>query len=100
MREIMTPEQVAEYLQLTTDTVYRLIRAKQLAAARIGRAYRIPREDLEDFLMAHSSRPAVRKAMFERVLSIAERNPGVDSDQVLEELEELDGQRQTKANDT
>lgn len=27
MREIMTPAQVAEYLQLNTDTVYRLIRS-------------------------------------------------------------------------
>lgn len=33
MCEIMTPEQVAEYLQLNTDTVYRLIRQKQLAAS-------------------------------------------------------------------
>lgn len=47
MREIMTPEQVAEYLQLNTDTGYRLIRQKKLPAAQIGRAYRIPGEDVE-----------------------------------------------------
>jgi hypothetical protein len=28
--------------------------------------------------------------MFQRVLEIAERNPGVNSDEVLEELEEVD----------
>lgn len=90
MPEIMTPEQVARYLQLNPHTVYRLIRQHKLAASRIGRTYRIPKENVEAFLMANSTRPQVRQAMFQRVLEIAERNPGVDSDEVLEELEELD----------
>jgi excisionase family DNA binding protein len=91
MREVMTPEQVAEYLQLNKDTVYRLIRSHQLAASKIGRTYRVPKEDVESFLLAHSSRPAVREAMFKRVLDFAERNnPNLNSDEVLEELERLD----------
>jgi excisionase family DNA binding protein len=90
MREIMTPEQVAEYLQLNTDTVYRLIRKNQLAASQIGRAYRIPKEDVEKFILTHSTRPQVRKALFERVMSIAPGNPGLNSDEVLDELEQLD----------
>jgi excisionase family DNA binding protein len=90
MQEVMTPEQVAQYLQLNTDTVYRLIRSHQLAASRIGRTYRIPKEDVDSFLLAHSSRPQVRKALWDRVLSIAERNPGVNSDEVLDELEAMD----------
>lgn len=98
MREIMTPEQVAEYLQLNTDTVYRLIRQKKLPAAQIGRAYRIPREDVEVFLQAHSTSPQLRSALFRRVLDLAERNPGVDSDAVLEELEAWDEeQKQQRA---
>src|SRR5438105_3565474 len=96
MREIMTPEQVAEYLQLNTDTVYRLIRQNRLAAAQIGRTYRIPKEDVETFLLTHSTRPLVRQAMFERVMKIAQSNPDLDSDEVLEELEEVD--RERKAN--
>ncbi len=93
MREIMTPEQVAEYLQLNTDTVYRLIRQKRLAASKIGRTYRIPKEDVETFLLAHSSRPNVRAALFRRVKEIGERNPGVSSDDVLQELEAMDEER-------
>ncbi len=96
MREVMTPEQVADYLQLNTDTVYRLIRGNQLAASKIGRAYRVSREDVEAFLLSNSSRPQVRQALFERVLSIAERNPGVDSDAVLEELEAIDEERKAR----
>ena len=87
MREVMTPQQVAEYLQLNTDTVYRLIRRRKLAATRIGRTYRIPREDLEEFLLAQSTRPEVRETLFRRVLEIARRNPDLDGDQLLEEME-------------
>jgi excisionase family DNA binding protein len=97
MREVMTPEQVADYLQLNTDTVYRLIRGKQLAASRIGRSYRIPKEDVETFLLSHSSRPQVREALIKRVAEIGERNaaryPDLTSDQVLEELEADDAKR-------
>lgn len=96
MREIMTPEQVAGYLQLNTDTIYRLIRQNKLAASRVGRTYRIPKEDLEQFLLAHSNRPQVRRALFERVMNIAESNPALDSDDVLEELEQLDCKRKSK----
>jgi excisionase family DNA binding protein len=90
MREIMTPQQVAEYLQVNTDSVYRLIRQQKLAASRVGRVYRIPKEDVERFLVAHSSRSRVRSAAFRQVLGIAERNPGLSSDDILDELESMD----------
>ena len=97
MREVMTPEQVADYLQLNKDTVYRLIRSHKLAASKIGRAYRIPKEDVDSFLVANSSRPRVREAMFKRVAEIGERNakryPKLSSDDVLEELEAMDVER-------
>lgn len=96
MREIMTPEQVAEYLQLNTDTIYRLIRQNQLAASQIGRAYRIPKEDVESFIITHSTRPQVRKALFARVMDIAQSNPDLNSDEVLDELEQLDRERKAK----
>src|SRR5712691_11046121 len=96
MREIMTPEQVAEYLQLNTDTVYRLIRQNKLAASQIGRTYPIPKEDVETFLLTHSTRPQVRKALFDRVMNTAQSNPGLNSDDVLDELEQLDLERKAK----
>lgn len=97
MREVMTPEQVAEYLQLNTDTVYRLIRGHQLAASKIGRTYRIPRENVDTFLLSNSTRPQVREALIKRVAEIGERNaaryPELTSDQILEELEADDAAR-------
>ena len=103
MREVMTPEQVAEYLQLNTDTVYRLIRGHQLAASKIGRTYRIPREDVDTFLLSNSTRPQVREALIKRVAEIGERNaaryPELTSDQILEELEADDAARRRSPTD-
>jgi excisionase family DNA binding protein len=93
----MTPDQVAEFLQVTTDTVYRLIRERKLAATQVGRVYRIPREDLDHFLLANSTRPAVRAALFRRAMDVADRNPGLSSDDVLEELEREDEEQKRKA---
>ena len=90
MLDVMTPEQVADLLQLNTETIYRLIRDKKLAAVKIGRAYRITRADLEAFLAANSTMPTLRDALFQRVMAITERNPGLSSDDLLEELERLD----------
>ncbi|MBI4494180.1 MAG: helix-turn-helix domain-containing protein [Chloroflexi bacterium] len=100
MREIMTPEQVADYLQFNKDTVYRPIRGRKLPAVKIGRAYRVPREDVEAFLVANSTRPQLRSALFKRVLEIAERNaqrhPDLSSDDILEELEAWDEEQKAQ----
>lgn len=40
---------------------------------------------------------AVRRAVFARLLVIAERNPGVNSDDVLEELERMDAEERDAA---
>lgn len=64
MRDIMTPPQVAEYLQLTPETVYRYIREGKLVASRLGRQYRIPRESVEMLLLATSTAGNARLRSF------------------------------------
>lgn len=60
--EIMTPEQVARYLQISLATVYRYIRQGRLVAFRIGPRYRISREHLDLFLVARSTaQPGLRE---------------------------------------
>lgn len=62
VREIMTPEQVAEYLQINPATVCRYIRQGKIVAFRVGPQYRIPWENLELFLLALSTvRPGLRE---------------------------------------
>ena len=69
-----------------------------MAATRIGRSYRIPKEDLETFVAANSTRSTVRQARFRRVSQIAERNPDVDSDMVMQELERTQRSRRSRKN--
>jgi len=54
-KDILTPQEVAEYLQLTPDTIYRYIREGKLAAAKFGRHYRIPKENVDLFLLVSST---------------------------------------------
>ena len=88
--EVMTPEQVAEFLQINPATVYRYIRQHRLEASRLGRHYRITRQAVDRFLRANSNASEVRAALFDRVGRIAEHNPGVKDEDVMRVLEELD----------
>ena len=47
---LFTPEQVAQFLQLHPMTILRMIKKKEIKAMRIGRVYRIMKEDLDDYL--------------------------------------------------
>lgn len=55
-REIFTPEQAAEYLQVNRETVYRYIRQGKLVASKLGRSYRVPKRSLELLLWATRTR--------------------------------------------
>jgi excisionase family DNA binding protein len=55
-REIFTPEQAAEYLQVDRETIYRYIRQGKLVASKLGRTYRIPRTSIDLLLWATRTR--------------------------------------------
>lgn len=44
--KVYTPEQVAEILQLSKNTVYQLINRGEIVAKKIGKVYRIPTSSL------------------------------------------------------
>lgn len=48
--KLLTPEQVAEILQIHVITVYGYIKQGKLDAIRLGRNYRISQKDLEILL--------------------------------------------------
>ncbi len=52
--EVMTVSEVAEYLRLNPQTVYRKAKAGELPAVRIGRAIRFRKAELEAWLKAVS----------------------------------------------
>ncbi len=86
LREIMTPEQVADYLQLNKDTVYRYIREGKIAASRLGRNYRILKGDIDVFLMATSTSKEARESLFNLVEAPADRNRQIISAEVEKDV--------------
>lgn len=53
----VTVAEAAEVMRVSKMTVYRLIQAQELRAARIGRSLRIARNDLEKYLREAQARP-------------------------------------------
>lgn len=49
-REIMTVSQVAEFLQLSEMTTYKFVQEGKIPAFKIGRHWRIKRDDLDDLI--------------------------------------------------
>ena len=80
-RDVLTPQEVAEYLQITPDTVYRYIREGLLVASRLGRHYRIPKKNVETFLLATSTTGGARMRTFTR----KRINEWLQEDQIDEE---------------
>lgn len=65
--DIMTVEQVAGYLQLNKLTVYKYVREGRISAAKLGKAYRIRKSDVDWFLETQKMRPRREPARRESV---------------------------------
>ena len=50
MPDVMTPDEAAQYLKVAAEDVVAAIEAGDLKARKIGKAYRISKESLQDFL--------------------------------------------------
>lgn len=55
---LLTADEVAEMLRVSTMTVYRLIRRGELPAVRVGRSYRVRGPDLDAYLDGQVVDPA------------------------------------------
>ena len=61
MEEVLTVDEVARYLRVHPMTVQRWCRSGDLPAAKIGRAYRIKKSDLEAWWAQHAPRGETRE---------------------------------------
>jgi excisionase family DNA binding protein len=86
-REIMTPQEVADYLKLSPETVYRYIREGKLVASRFGRQYRITRRNVELLLLTTATAGEAELRRFTR----AQVDEWLRED-ALDEETERDGQ--------
>lgn len=57
--QILTTQEVADYLRVTTATIYRLVHDGTLPAVKIGRIWRFSQQVLDDWLAQQSFRPSV-----------------------------------------
>lgn len=65
--DVMTVDQVADYLQLNKLTVYKYIRAGRLPASKLGKSYRVRMSDVNWFLEgAKQARGRTTRAPAER----------------------------------
>ena len=48
--EFLTVGEVADLMRVSSMTVYRLIKAGEIRAARVGKSYRIREEDVDQYL--------------------------------------------------
>lgn len=48
--EIMTAEETCRYLKITTRTLYRYLRSRQIPAFKLGKEWRFVRSDLEQWI--------------------------------------------------
>jgi len=53
--QLLTLEQVAEYLNVDKFTVYRLLNDKELPAFKVGNQWRFKRKLIENWLMKNSN---------------------------------------------
>ena len=79
-RQLMTVSQVAEEFQVTTQTIRNWIDHGTLPAAKIGRSFRVRREDVEELLVraqADSTSLATRRDLWvPEKLGMPHRRPG------------------------
>jgi excisionase family DNA binding protein len=48
--DVLTVEGLMDYLAVGKNTAYRLIKEKKIKAIKIGRIYKIPKENVQEFL--------------------------------------------------
>jgi excisionase family DNA binding protein len=77
-REILTPEQIAGHLQVQQRTIQDWLRSGALPGIKLGRLWRVQREDLEGFLK-------LRKI----TSGVAEQQAGKLRDYEAEEIEQM-----------
>lgn len=88
--EVMTPEEVAEFLRVTPQTVYRGLHQGSLPGAKVGNQWRILRSNLYEFLCGRSLDEPTAEELAESERAwhdyLSGRDPGESLESVRERL--------------
>jgi excisionase family DNA binding protein len=82
--EIMTVEELATYLKLDPQTIYRKFRRGELPGVKIGRAIRFKRDVIDGWLrvMSYDRGPEQRRALYARMERFAQER-GITEEDVI-----------------
>lgn len=58
---LMTPEEVADWMQVTVEWVHAMAREEQMPALKLGRYWRFERAEVYDWLLERSTTPRSRR---------------------------------------
>ena len=61
MQVLMTLDEVAAYLRLSKDTVYRMVQSGRIPAVKVGTQWRFHRPEVEQWLEGNRNRTRGRK---------------------------------------
>lgn len=50
--EILTIDELMDYLQIGRNTAYRLVNSGKIKSIRVGKKHRIPREEIAEFIIS------------------------------------------------
>jgi len=53
----MTLEEVAQYLKVSKDSIYRLAQKGEIPASKIGNLWRFKREDIDEWMKRNENTP-------------------------------------------
>ena len=71
MKEVMTLEEVAEYLQVSQKSILRMAQSGKIPAAKVASQWRFMRSVVDDWLMAQMEIPSVRSSASVRLGFVA-----------------------------
>jgi excisionase family DNA binding protein len=74
-QRLLTPEQVADRLQISRVTVMDYLRKGRLKGHRVGKLWRVKEEDLEAFLEGSTEEDRADAAALDEALADPERMP-------------------------
>lgn len=62
MDKWLTLEQIADYLQMSTSSIYKKVQANKIPAYKVGRQWRFKKEEIDRWIMTKKSTLLERKS--------------------------------------
>ena len=58
MDKWVTLEQIADYLQISTSSIYKMVQAGRIPAYKVGRQWRFKKQEIDEWVQRNKSRRA------------------------------------------